>query len=62
MVENVLVTAAITLATAYGGVRVAQNGIYKRLDRIEDKGDAAIKVMSVHGERLARIEAKLEVQ
>jgi hypothetical protein len=58
--EQVLLTAAITLATAYGGVRAAQNGIYKRLDRIQDKQDSADVKLTEHGERLVRIEVTLE--
>ena len=58
--EPYVITAVITLGTAYGGVKAAQNGIYKILDRIQAGNERNATVLQDHGERLVRIETKLE--
>jgi len=55
-----ILTPAVTFGVAYGGTRAAQNGIYKQLSRIEKTGDSNAQKLAEHGERLVRIETKIE--
>ena len=56
---QLLIQGAITLLTAAGGVKVALNGIYKRLDRAENKQDEQGKLIVDGVQRIAKIEGML---
>jgi hypothetical protein len=43
---------------AFGGCKIAINGMAQRLKRVEEKVDRLGEKLAAHGERLARVEAQ----
>jgi|APSaa5957512493_1039668.scaffolds.fasta_scaffold32144_3 hypothetical protein len=58
MEPDLMMQGLISLTASIAGVKVAMNGIYKRLDRHETKLDESTEKLYGFGERIARIEAQ----
>lgn len=58
--ESLLLNAAVTLASVAGGLKVAMNGLHKSQERIEQKLGSMGETLDQHGNRLTRLETKLE--
>ena len=56
--DELVMQGFVSLTASVAGVKVAMNGIYKRLDRHETKLDASTEKLGGFGERIARIETQ----
>ena len=59
---DLLMNAAMIFGTVLGAGKIAMNGIGKSIIRIESKLDTIDAKVDDHGERIAVIESKEEVQ
>jgi hypothetical protein len=50
----------LTVGAAWGGVKMGLNGMGKRVDQIDKRGQRLEDKVDILGERVARVETKLE--